>query len=98
MDLARDDNQFKTHNPVIHGQQDPIYYPEIPGYSEATATIVEALLDGVRQKFADIKTFTRELLLRFTADEPDESIQGLSSNIKTDQAREYEENFGSGNA
>ena len=45
MDLARDDNQFKTHNPVIHGQQDPVYYPEIPGYSEATATIVEALLD-----------------------------------------------------
>jgi hypothetical protein len=45
-----------------------------------------------------LKLLRVKLLLRFTADEPDESIQGLSSNIKTDQAREYEENFGSGNA
>jgi len=85
--LARDDNQFKTDKPVINGRQDPVYYPEIPGYSEATATIVDALLDEVRQKSADIKTFTRELLLRFTAEEPDENIQVLLSNIKTDQAR-----------
>ena len=86
--LARDDNPISSPKPNLtshHGQD--IYFPKVPGYSEATATIVEALLDEVRQKSADIKTFTRELLLRFNAEEPDENVQVLLSNIKTDKAR-----------
>lgn len=86
--LARDDNQNSTLQPNLNNQQEQaVYFPEVPGYSEATATIVDALLDEVRQKSADIKTFTRELLHRFNADDPDENVQVLLSNIKTDAAR-----------
>ena len=88
LQLARDDNQISTPIPKLANQNGhAVYFPAVPAYSEATATIVDALLDDVRQKSADIKTFTRELLLRFNAEEPDENIQVLLSNIKTDKAR-----------
>lgn len=83
--LARDDNQGDSSTAKLASQQ--VYFPKVPGYSEATATIVDALLDEVRQKSADIKTFTRELLLRFNAEEVDENVQALLRNIKTDEAR-----------
>jgi hypothetical protein len=86
--LARDDNQISEIQPTITNlQSEVVYFPKVPGYSEATATIVDALLDEVRQKSADIKTFTRELLLRFNAEEPDENVQVLLRNLKTDEAR-----------
>ncbi len=86
--LARDDNQSaEAKLNMAHQQNQAVYFPKVPGYSEATATIVEALLDEVRQKSADIKTFTRELLLRFIAEDLDENVQVLLSNIKTEKAR-----------
>lgn len=87
--LARDDNQTSGGlKPDMSNQQsEVVYFPQVPGYSEATATIVEALLDEVRQKSADIKTFTRALLLRFNAEEPDENVLALLRNLKTDEAR-----------
>ncbi len=88
LQLARDDTDLSTPKLDIaskHAQR--VYFPSVPGYSEATATIVNALLDEVRQKSADIKTFTRELLLRFNAEQPDENVQVLLSNIKTEKAR-----------
>ena len=75
--LARDDNQFTRHNPVIHGQQDPVYYPEIPGYSEATATIVEAF--GVGVDLNKGKTLGGVMHEQFISEHPDTgfSIAGV---------------------
>ncbi len=88
LQLARDDTELSSAKLDIaskHAQK--VYFPSVPGYSEATATIVNAILDEVRQKSADIKTFTRELLLRFNTDQPDENVQVLLSNIKSEKAR-----------
>ncbi len=88
LQLARDDAKLATPNLDIASKDaQRVYFPSVPGYSEATATIVNALLDEVRQKSADIKTFTRELLLRFNAEEPDENVQVLLSNVKTEKER-----------
>ena len=51
LQLARDDTDLSTPKLDIaskHAQR--VYFPSVPGYSEATATIVNALLDEVRQK------------------------------------------------
>jgi len=61
--------------------------PDIPLYPENIATAITALLEEVRQKSADVKTFTRELLLRFNAKTPDENIQLLLRDVTTRSER-----------
>lgn len=50
-------------------------YPEQPEYSEIMQTAVYALLDDVRSKSADIKSFTQELLGRLNAPNPDDNVK-----------------------
>ena len=49
-------------------------FPNAPDYGDALAGIVETLLESVRAESADIRSFTRELLIRLNADTDDENI------------------------
>ena len=81
LQLAREDRQQKK---LIPSQKNSnVEVPSIPEYSENIETAVMALLEEVRQKSADVKTFTRELLLRINADEPDENVQLLLRNVSS---------------
>lgn len=89
LQLARDDNQDLSDKEALtlkHTNK-PVDIPSVPEYSEGVATVITAVLEEVRQKSADIKTFTRELLIRFNAEAPDENIQLLLSSVKTDKDR-----------
>lgn len=61
--------------------------PTVPEYPPDIAPAVTALLDEVRQKSADIATFTRELLLRLNANAQDANVQILLRNVKTAQEK-----------
>lgn len=89
LQLARDDNLdvSDTNSPKPKTNKQKITLAELPEYSELTATAVNALLDEVRQKSADISTFTRELLMRFNSPTPDENVQLLLSGVKTNKDR-----------
>lgn len=89
LQLARDNNEDVIEEMIDNSKKskEKIVFPKIPEYSEGKATAVNALLEEVRQKSADIKTFTRELLLRFNSKTPDENVQLLLSEVKTDKER-----------
>lgn len=52
-------------------------YPEQEEYPEIMQTAVAALLEEVRSKSADIKTFTHELLLRLNEPNPNDNVKLL---------------------
>jgi len=56
-------------------------------HSENMTSAISTLLEEVRQKSADTKTFTRELLLRFNAETADENIQLLLRDVRTKKER-----------
>ncbi len=88
LQLARDDNEDVDGEKSNSGKnKEKITFPKVPDYTEGMATAVDALLEEVRSKSADIKTFTRELLARFNAKTPDENVQLLLSEVKTDKDR-----------
>ncbi len=89
LQLARDDseNLIEESSTDQKKSKEKIEFPEVPEYSEGMATAVDALLEEVRLKSADIKTFTRELLLRFNSEMPDENVQLLLSEVKSDKER-----------
>ncbi len=58
-------------------------YSEYQDYPEVWATAITALLDEVRSKSADIKTFTHELLTRLNQPEADDNIKLLKENIRS---------------
>jgi uncharacterized protein with transglutaminase domain len=53
---------------------DPPKYPEKAAYPEMMQTAVDALLEDVRSKSVDTKSFTHELLLRLNAKNPGDNI------------------------
>ncbi|GAB4363165.1 MAG: inactive transglutaminase family protein [Methylohalobius crimeensis] len=57
--------------------------PPVPVYAPDVAPAVTALLEEVRQKSADVATFTRELLLRVNAESTSENVQMLMQNVST---------------
>ncbi len=69
MQLSPDDQQAK---PVAK-----VSFPAKKQYPEMMQTVVNALLDEVRRKSADTKSFTHELLLRLNSASPDDNIQLL---------------------
>jgi len=89
LQLARDENEeiAEEEKPGLKKKKEKVEFPEVPEYSEGIATAVDALLEEVRSKSADIKTFTRELLSRFNSETPDENVQLLLSEVKTDKER-----------
>lgn len=89
LQLARndDENSVEEDEPPENKSKEKVKFPKIPEYSEGFATAVNALLKEVRQKSADIETFTRELLFRFNSKSPDENVQMLLSAAKTDDER-----------
>lgn len=52
-------------------------FPQQPEYPEPMHSAVQALLDDVRSKSADVSSFTRELLLHFNKPNPDENVHLL---------------------
>lgn len=65
---------------IIPGEKEPIDdkkvpYPQEPEYPEIMRTAVSALLDDVRGKSADIRSFTQELLRRLNAPSPDDNVK-----------------------
>ena len=88
LQLARDENRLTEERTTgSKKRKEKVKFPEVPEYSEGKGTAVNALLEEVRQKSADIKTFTRELLARFNSETPDENVQLLLSEVKTDKQR-----------
>lgn len=89
LQLARndDENSAEQEESPANKAGEKVRFPKIPEYSEGIATAVNALLKEVRQKSADIETFTRELLFRFNSKSPDENVQMLLSAAKTKGAR-----------
>ena len=63
-----------------------VAYPEQEEYPEIMQTAVTALLEEVRSKSADIKTFTHELLLRLNAPTPNENVKLLRKDVVTPEA------------
>lgn len=57
-------------------------FPAIPDYPEPMGSVVQALLDEVRSKSADVASFSGELLLRFNAVNPDGNVQILRKGIE----------------
>lgn len=57
-------------------------FPAVPEYPEPMASVVQALLEEVRRKSADVASFTGELLVRLNAPNPDENVQVLRKGIK----------------
>ena len=60
-------------------------FPEVPVYEEPYGTAIRTILKGVRDESADIASYTRELLQRLNSEVPNENIELLRSDIKTDQ-------------
>ncbi|MDT8406457.1 MAG: inactive transglutaminase family protein [Methylococcales bacterium] len=60
-------------------------FSEPQNYPESWGTAITALLDEVRSKSADIKTFTHELLIRLNQTEVNDNIKLLKENIRTQQ-------------
>jgi len=87
LQLARDENEQIEEDKEKKKKKGKVEFPEIPEYSEGIATAVNALLEEVRQKSADIKTFTRELLSRINAEKPDENVKLLLSIAKNEQEK-----------
>ncbi len=89
LQLARDTNEELAGQKKEDqkSNKEEVSYPKVPEYSEGKATAVNALLEEVRQKSADIKTFTRELLSRFNSETPDENVQLLLSEVNTKKER-----------
>lgn len=86
LQLARDDNvDVSSVEPTKSKKK--VKLPQTPEFEESAATAVNALLEEVRQKSADISTFTRELLMRFNSETPDENVQLLLSGVKTSKER-----------
>jgi hypothetical protein len=52
-------------------------YPAVPDYPEPERSAVNAVLETVRSKSADIASFTRQLLLQMNDPDPDENVQVL---------------------
>ncbi|GAB4254767.1 MAG: inactive transglutaminase family protein [Methylomicrobium sp.] len=63
-----------------------VTYPEQPEYPEIMQTAVSALLDDVRSKSADIKSFTQELLGRLNAPNPDDNVQIIKKDATSPDA------------
>lgn len=57
-------------------------YPEKKTYPDVMQIAVDALLEDVRSKSADTKSFTHELLLRLNTKNPDDDIQLLRKDTK----------------
>ncbi|MEN8260863.1 MAG: inactive transglutaminase family protein [Pseudomonadota bacterium] len=55
-------------------------FPAQPEYPEPMGSAVQALLEEVRSKSADVLSFTRELLVRLNAPIPDENVHLLREN------------------
>ncbi len=59
----------------------PPLFPEIPEFGEPYGSAVFSMLDEVRSQSADIKSFTRQLLTRLNAKEPDENVAVLRKDM-----------------
>ncbi|MFW5427426.1 MAG: UUP1 family membrane protein, partial [Methylophagaceae bacterium] len=81
LQLTRDGGD--ANQPISEKEKSIVGAPNAPQYPENTATAITALLEEVRQKSADVKTFTRELLLRFNSETPDENVQLLLRDVNT---------------
>lgn len=60
-------------------------YPEEQEYPEIMKTAVYALLEEVRSKSADIKSFSHELLVRLNTQTSDENVKLLKNEVRTDE-------------
>ncbi|ADE15162.1 conserved hypothetical protein [Nitrosococcus halophilus Nc 4] len=57
-------------------------FPAVPDYPEPMGSVVQALLEEVRRKSADVASFTGELLVRLNAPNSDENVQVLRKGIE----------------
>lgn len=62
-------------------------FPEKPDYPAPEGAAIEALLQEVRERSADIESFTRELLVRLKTDDSDENIKLLRKAASTPDER-----------
>lgn len=68
VELAHDTSQTRTRALPVPS------FPEKPRYDASLEAAIETILDEVRQHSADTLTFTRELLLKLNAKNPDENV------------------------
>lgn len=68
-------------SPIRKDQGGSAAPPLVPEYPPDVAPAVTALLDEVRQKSADVATFTRELLVRLKSDSKNENVQILLQDV-----------------
>lgn len=61
-------------------------YPEVPEYEEPMASAVSSLLEEVREASADIESFARQLVVRYSRPEADDRVRLLRG--ETDSAAE----------
>ena len=80
--LTRDDN-----GAALDKAPAKVEVPNVPDYQENKATAIKAILEEVRGKSADVKTFTRELLIHFNDQSTDENVQLLLRDVSTDKQR-----------
>lgn len=69
--------------PPLIDQPESVDFPVKKQYPEMMQTVVTALLEEVRSKSADTKSFTHELLVRLNNEKSNDSIQLLKEGIKT---------------
>ncbi|KAB7622807.1 inactive transglutaminase family protein [Alkalilimnicola sp. S0819] len=72
--------QMTPRAEVADTQWEPPAYPAVPDYPEPYGSAVTALLETVRGESADIASFTRALLRRFGAEQPDDHVRLLREN------------------
>lgn len=65
--------------------QKKVIFPPVAEYPEIMRSAVFALLEEVRSKSADTRSFTHELLLRLNASDADENIRLLRKDARTSQ-------------
>ncbi|EDZ67481.1 hypothetical protein NOC27_808 [Nitrosococcus oceani AFC27] len=61
-------------------------FPAAPDYPEPMGSVVQALLEEVRRKSADVASFSGELLARLNASNPTENVQILRKGIESAHA------------
>ena len=76
--------QFIREQEQARGQK-KVIFPPVADYPEIMRSAVFALLEEVRSKSADTRSFTHELLLRLNAREANENIRLLRKDARTPQ-------------
>ncbi len=60
-------------------------FPVPPAYTEPYASAIRAIIDDVRKESANVSTYTRELLQRLNAPQPNENVKLIRDRARNDE-------------